>query len=131
MTRYSKISSQLAAGFAVVGLIFLAPASNPQWPEWAVVNVAHRGGIVPGYPENTLAAFRRSISIGVDAIEIDLRGTRDGDIVILHDETLDETTDGTGKVTDYTLDELKKLDAGGGERSRPMQRCSNWFQAQV
>ncbi|MHC4066194.1 MAG: glycerophosphodiester phosphodiesterase, partial [Planctomycetota bacterium] len=74
------------------------------------------GGIVPGYPENTFAAYRRAIAAGVDAIEVDLRGTRDGRVVIMHDETLDRTTDGTGKVTEHTLAELQQLDAGGGER---------------
>jgi glycerophosphoryl diester phosphodiesterase len=78
--------------------------------------VAHRGGIVAGYPENTLAAFRQAIKHGAEVIEVDLRGTKDGDVVIMHDETLDRTTNGKGKVTDYTLAELKKLDAGGGER---------------
>lgn len=91
----------------------LAPASQPRE---AVTIVAHRGGIVEGVPENTLAAFQRSISLGVDVIEIDIRGTRDGEIVILHDETLDRTTNGTGRVTDNDLDDLKALDAGGGAR---------------
>ena len=95
--------------------ILVTLAFGSQFTEQAVVNVAHRGGIVPGYPENTLTAYRRAISHGVDVIEIDLRGTRDGEVIILHDETLDRTTDGTGKVTDYTLKELKQLDAGGGE----------------
>lgn len=83
---------------------------------WKFHNVAHRGGVVSGYPENTLSAFRRAISLGVDAIEIDLRGTRDGEVVIIHDETLDRTTSGKGSVSDHTLAELKRLDAGGGER---------------
>ncbi len=86
------------------------------WPDWSVISVAHRGGIVAGYPENTLSAFRRAIETGADVIEIDLRGTKDGEIVILHDSTLDRTTDGSGPVTDHTLAELKSLDAGGGER---------------
>jgi glycerophosphoryl diester phosphodiesterase len=81
-----------------------------------VVFVAHRGGIVPGYPENTIAAFRQAIKYGVDAIEIDLRGSKDGKIVIMHDETLFRTANGTGTVGDHTLAELKKLDAGSGER---------------
>ncbi len=81
-----------------------------------VAFVAHRGGIVKGYPENTIAAYRRAVSLGVHAIEIDLRGTSDGEIVIMHDETLDRTTNGKGKVSDHTLAELRKLDAGGGER---------------
>lgn len=91
-------------------------AAAPGWPEWNVAFVAHRGGIVPGHPENTLAAFRQAIKHGAEVIEIDLRGTKDGGVVIMHDETLDRTTNGKGKVTDYTLAELKKLDAGAGER---------------
>jgi glycerophosphoryl diester phosphodiesterase len=81
-----------------------------------VAFVAHRGGIVRGYPENTIAAYRRAVSLGVHAIEIDLRGTSDGEIVIMHDETLHRTTNGKGKVSAHALAELRKLDAGGGER---------------
>jgi len=86
------------------------------WSSRSVVYVAHRGGIVPGYPENTLMAYRQAISFGVHAIEIDLRGTKDGEVVIMHDETVDRTTDGTGKVSELTLAELRTLDAGNGER---------------
>ena len=78
--------------------------------------IAHRGGILPGIPENTLAAFRSSIKLGVDFIEADLRSTSDGEIVIFHDETLDRTTNGHGRLSDYTLTELKQLDAGNGEK---------------
>ena len=77
--------------------------------------VAHRGGIISGYPENTLLAFQRCIEIGVDYIELDLRTSRDGEIVSLHDETLDRTTNGKGLVTDFNLEELKTMDAGNGE----------------
>ena len=89
--------------------------SAQEWPHWAVLNIAHRGGIIAGYPENTLSAYRKAISLGVDVIEIDLRGTRDGEVVIMHDETLDRTTDGTGKVTEHTLAEIQQLDAGNGQ----------------
>ncbi len=115
MTGYSHGWPRRAAGFGAVCCILLATAWGSQWPDWTVLNIAHRGGIVPGYAENTLAAYRRAISFGVDVIEIDLRGTRDGEIVILHDETLDRTTDGKGNVTDHTLAELKQLNAGNGE----------------
>jgi len=115
MAWYSHQSSRWAVGFGTVCYILLATASASQWPEWTVLNIAHRGGIVSGYAENTLAAYRQAISYGVDVIEIDLRGTQDGEIIILHDETLDRTTDGTGKVTDHTLAELKQLNAGNGE----------------
>jgi len=115
MTWYSHDSSHRAVGFGAVCCILLTPAWGSQCPDWTVLNIAHRGGIVPGYAENTLAAYRRAISIGVDIIEIDLRGSRDGEVIVLHDETLDRTTDGSGMVTDHTLGKLKQLNAGGGE----------------
>lgn len=100
-----------------VGLISAAALQAvADWPDWSVVFVAHRGGIVPGCPENTLAAFHQTIRLGVQVIEIDLRGTKDGEVVIMHDETVDRTTDGRGPVTGKTLAELKQLDAGRGER---------------
>lgn len=94
----------------------LAPASAPSgaagdYPQWHVELVGHRG-LSPGFPENTLAAFRNSIELGVNIIEIDLRGTADGEVMILHDDTVDRTTDGTGDVTGLTLEEVKALDAG-------------------
>lgn len=112
---YSHESSRWAVGFGAACFILLTPVWGSQCPDWTVLNIAHRGGIVPGYAENTLAAYRRAISYGVDVIEIDLRGTRDGEVIILHDETLERTTDGRGKVTDHTLGELKQLNAGSGE----------------
>ncbi|MDH3416983.1 MAG: glycerophosphodiester phosphodiesterase family protein [Gammaproteobacteria bacterium] len=112
---YSHESSRWAVGIGAACFILLTPVWGSQCPDWTVLNIAHRGGIVPGYAENTLAAYRRAISYGVDIIEIDLRGTRDGEVIILHDETLERTTDGRGKVTDHTLGELKQLNAGSGE----------------
>jgi glycerophosphoryl diester phosphodiesterase len=76
-----------------------------------VVVVAHRG-IVSGFPENTLAAYREAIGLGFRAIEIDLRATADGHIVVMHDETVDRTTDGTGHVSELTFAEIRSLDAG-------------------
>jgi len=72
----------------------------------------HRGaaGLAP---ENTLAAFRKAIALGVDALEMDLHVTRDGEVVVIHDETLDRTTDGRGSIADLTLEEVKRWDAGG------------------
>jgi glycerophosphoryl diester phosphodiesterase len=114
----------LAVGLCLVGLstgmgmgtgIAQDKEAPGAWPRWSVAFIAHRG-LAPGYPENTLAAYREAIKLGAEALEIDLRGTKDGEVVILHDETLERTTDGTGKVTDKTLAELKRLDAGKGER---------------
>ena len=72
---------------------------------------AHRGcgGL---YPENTLGAFEYSAKIGVDVLELDVHSTSDGTLVVMHDRTVDRTTDGRGKVNELTLAELKKLDAG-------------------
>jgi glycerophosphoryl diester phosphodiesterase len=72
---------------------------------------AHRGG--GGlYPENTLEAFRYSLEVKVDVLELDIHATSDGKLVVLHDSSVDRTTDGSGKVKEMTLAELKKLDAG-------------------
>jgi glycerophosphoryl diester phosphodiesterase len=72
---------------------------------------AHRGG--GGlYPENTLEAFQYSAQMGVDVLELDVHSTADGALVVMHDATLDRTTNGTGRVNQMTLAELKKLDAG-------------------
>lgn len=74
--------------------------------------IAHRGA--SGYaPENTRAAFERAIAMGAVAIETDVRLTADGHLVLMHDATVTRTTDGRGPVADYTLAELRSLDAGG------------------
>jgi glycerophosphoryl diester phosphodiesterase len=80
-------------------------------PEREVVIAAHRG-MCAGYPENTLAAFRHSVAAGFPVIEVDLRATADGHVVLMHDETVDRTTSGTGEVGQMTLAEIKALDAG-------------------
>jgi glycerophosphoryl diester phosphodiesterase len=72
---------------------------------------AHRGGSALA-PENTLVAFEKGISYGADALELDVHPTRDGEIVVFHDDTLDRTTDGSGRVSGFTLDDLRQFDAG-------------------
>src|SRR6478672_2886337 len=72
---------------------------------------AHRGGSALA-PENTLVAFERGLSYGADALETDVHTTRDGEIVVIHDATVNRTTNGAGPVAAYTLDELRALDAG-------------------
>lgn len=64
------------------------------------------------YPENTMLAFQKAVEVGADGIELDVQLSKDGELVVIHDETLDRTTDGKGWVKDYTLAELKKFDAG-------------------
>ncbi len=82
---------------------------------YPVVRVAHRGASVE-CPENTLLAFRRAMEYGVDALEIDLHLTRDQQLVVIHDQRLERTTNGDGWVRDHTLAQIQALDAGQGER---------------
>jgi glycerophosphoryl diester phosphodiesterase len=76
--------------------------------------VGHRGAPMQA-PENTLLSFRRAIDIGVDWIEFDLREARDGVLVVIHDDAVDRTTNGHGKVCDMAFEELEMLDAGDGQ----------------
>jgi glycerophosphoryl diester phosphodiesterase len=76
-----------------------------------LLRIAHRGA--SGHtPENTRASFRRAIELGADMVELDCQMTRDGAVVVIHDERLDRTTNGKGRVRDHTLREIKALDAG-------------------
>jgi glycerophosphoryl diester phosphodiesterase len=77
------------------------------WP----VNIAHRGGAKIG-PENTLEGFRKGLEVGAGVIELDVHATADGHVVVLHNPTVDSTTDGAGPVREMTLAEVKRLDAG-------------------
>ena len=72
---------------------------------------AHRG-LCARYPENTMESFRAAVEIGVDQIELDVRLTKDGEAVIIHDDTVDRTANASGKVIDMTLAELRELDFG-------------------
>lgn len=92
--------------------------ANPQLrPAKEVLNyerpivLAHRGGAKLA-PENTLAAFNRSADLGVHGFEIDIRMTKDEEILVFHDEYIDRTTDGAGRVADMSLDQLKAFDLG-------------------
>ena len=83
-------------------------------------NIGHRGA-AGLEPENTLRSFCRAAAEGADTVELDLRLTRDGHLVVLHDPTVDRTTNGSGPVADMTLDEIQRLDAGLGERIPTME----------
>ena len=72
--------------------------------------IAHRGGRSLG-PESTLYTFRKAVELGVDVLEMDVRSTADGQLIVLHDETVARTTNAAGLVENYTIAELKKLDA--------------------
>ena len=79
------------------------------------VAIAHRGDSAH-QPENTLAAFRSAIDIGADWLEMDVQISADGHLVVIHDPTVDRTTNGSGRVADLTLAQLQALDAGNGEQ---------------
>ncbi len=107
--------------YFVLGLALLpalAPAADPVVsPETAraaakVKEVIGHKGSCADRPENTLASIRRAAEVGAHAAEVDVRTTKDGFLVCLHDDTLDRTTEQKGKVSEFTLAEIKKLDAG-------------------
>ena len=75
------------------------------------LKIGHRGAA--GYcPENTFASFKKALDLGVDYLEIDVQMTKDGEWVVIHDSTVNRTTNGKGKVKDFTLKEIQNLDAG-------------------
>ena len=91
-----------------------APRARPGHPYFAgaPLLIAHRGGSALA-PENTLEAFRRALEWWrADLLEVDVHATADGEVVVIHDATVDRTTDGTGAVAELRLEELRRLDAG-------------------
>lgn len=75
------------------------------------INIAHRGA--SGYaPENTMASFVKALDMGADMLELDVQMSKDGEIVVIHDTTVERTTNGQGNVGDLTFQELRQLDAG-------------------
>ncbi len=96
----------------IVFILAAKPAEDhPFFEGDSVMVMAHQGG--KGlWPENTLYAFERAVEMGVDVLEMDIHSTADGVLVVMHDDTVDDTTDAVGKIHDFTLEELKNLDAG-------------------
>lgn len=82
--------------------IVLDPAARPV--------IAHRGGRARG-PENTLEAMERGVADGADAIELDVHLSADGEVVVIHDLTVERTTDGTGRIAEMRYADLRSLDA--------------------
>jgi glycerophosphoryl diester phosphodiesterase len=80
-----------------------------------LLRIGHRGAAGHA-PENTLAAIQKGIDLGVDLVEIDLRRTADGALVVLHDGTVNRTTDGKGRVNRLTLKKVRQFNAGNGEQ---------------
>ena len=101
----------------------LSVTCSPRWPSSVpapsdpmrrILKIGHRGAAGHA-PENTLAAIRKGIALGVDFVEIDVRCTADGVLVVLHDSTVNRTTNGKGPIDRLSLRDVKALDAGNGE----------------
>jgi glycerophosphoryl diester phosphodiesterase len=91
--------------------------------------IAHRGA--SGHaPENTMAAFQLAMEQGADGIELDVMLSKDGQLVVIHDATVDRTTNGTGNVKDMTLVQLKALDAGNSEQIPTLEEVLHTFGGQ-
>lgn len=95
------------AGWALFGLAIVAGSAGAQ-AKPATLLAAHRGGALL-WPENSLLAFRNAVTLGADFIELDVHLSRDGEVVVIHDPTLDRTTTGNGAVKDRSVAELKTL----------------------
>ncbi len=86
--------------------------------------MGHRGARNEA-PENTLKGFQHAISLGLGAIELDIHTSKEGELMVIHDETLDRTTNGHGHVNELYLEELKSLDAGDGEKIPTLDEALN------
>ncbi len=89
----------------------MRPKFGEAWQAHRPLVVGHRGASAHA-PENTLAAFRLARDVGADGIELDVHLTADGVPVVIHNAGVEATTNGTGRISDLTLDEVKRLDAG-------------------
>lgn len=92
--------------------------------------ISHRGAMAYE-PENTLRSMKKALTFDIDYIEFDVHVTKDGALVVIHDDTVDRTTNGKGFVADMTLDQIKKLDAGKGEQVPTLQEVLHCIDRKV
>ena len=95
-----------------------------------MILTGHRGA-AELEPENTRLSIQKAIDLSVDQVEIDVHLTRDQHLVVIHDATVDRTTDGQGAVADFALEEIKQLDAGKGERIPTLQEVIDLVRGKV
>jgi glycerophosphoryl diester phosphodiesterase len=107
-----RLSGMTAAALALLllGSVQAAEAAGNRWIRAEPLLIAHQGGD-DEFPSNTLYAYRRALRAGADMLELDVGVTRDGHVVVLHDTTVNRTTNGHGTVSSKTLQEIKRLDA--------------------
>jgi glycerophosphoryl diester phosphodiesterase len=97
------------AGAALLIPAASAPAATNPWLGERVLNIAHQGG-EDEFPSNTLYAFRKSLKAGADMLELDIGVTKDGQVIVMHDTSVDRVTNGRGLVSEKTLKQIRKLD---------------------
>jgi glycerophosphoryl diester phosphodiesterase len=98
----------LAAAALLVPVASAPAAANP-WLEQRVLNIAHQGG-EDEFPSNTMYAFRKALKAGADMLELDVGVTKDGEVIVMHDTSVDRTTNGTGLISQKTLSQIRRLD---------------------
>lgn len=114
----NRLTGLVAAGVVAAALIPttaaaavpVASATENPWLERRVLNIAHQGGEIEA-PSDTLYAFKTALDKGADVLELDVHATADGELVVLHDTTVDRTTNGSGRVDGLTLAQIRALDA--------------------
>ncbi|WP_163834811.1 glycerophosphodiester phosphodiesterase [Spartinivicinus ruber] len=118
MIKKAILLGVVSTSILAIGGYWVLKATAKSAPHYPVYDdlptpavIAHRGGRGL-WPENTLYAFQKAVKLGVDMLELDIRQTKDGQLVVLHDEYVDRTTNGEGPINSFTLAEAKKLDAG-------------------
>lgn len=97
----------------IAGVLLIAPFLQAQTKQ--IVVISHRGEHLH-HPENTTPAFEEAVRVHADYIEVDVRTTKDGKLVLMHDGSVNRTTNGKGDVAQMTFDEIRALDAGGGAK---------------
>jgi glycerophosphoryl diester phosphodiesterase len=95
-----------------------------------LLRIGHRGARALE-PENTLRIFGRAVELGVDAVELDVRKTKDGKIVVVHDDKMDRTTDGSGLVSELSLEEIKGFTAEKGEKIPTLGEALDFLKGKV
>jgi glycerophosphoryl diester phosphodiesterase len=95
-----------------------------------MLRIGHRGARAYA-PENTIASFKKALEIGVDAVELDVRKTKDKQLVVIHDADIKRTTDGEGLVCELTLKEIKGFSAEGGEKIPTLEEALDFLDKKV
>ena len=117
MSRITRFATAALTGVLAVALAPLAPvhaasstpATTNPWLKMRVMDMAHAGGEIEA-PTDTMYAFKRAVKLGADMLELDVQSTKDNRLVVMHNATVDGTTNGTGLISDLTLKEAKALD---------------------